>query len=250
MQQRRQKIAELVNAAGQISFSELRTAFPDVSEMTIRTDLKYLDEAGALIRIHGGAKSIEKVAGTDGLLSSRAVLHAEQKRLIAHKALSLLDKADSLFVDSGSTTTAFARIFPDRPCQIYTSGLTCATEFARLAQPSVHMLGGRLNRYSLSVAGSCSLLEISICRFDLCFIGATAFEPGFGFCCETEEDCLLKQAAIRQSSSVVLLIDSSKIGHTATHQICTAADVDVVVSDDQLTEEQRAYFSDASVVIL
>ena len=62
MQQRRQKITELVNREGQITFARLKEAFPDMSEMTLRTDLKCLDEAGAIIRIHGGAKSIESCA--------------------------------------------------------------------------------------------------------------------------------------------------------------------------------------------
>ena len=37
-------------------------------------------------------------------------------------------------MDSGSTTTAFARIFPDRPCQIYTSGLEALIDQALILE--------------------------------------------------------------------------------------------------------------------
>ena len=45
MEQRRNQIVELVNRKGSISFAQLKEAFPSVSEMTLRADLKALDEA-------------------------------------------------------------------------------------------------------------------------------------------------------------------------------------------------------------
>ena len=64
MEQRRNQIVELVNRKGSISFAQLKEAFPSVSEMTLRTDLKALDEARRVVRVHGGAKSVEQVVGT------------------------------------------------------------------------------------------------------------------------------------------------------------------------------------------
>ena len=90
MQKRRQKITEIVNREGRITFAHLKESFPDISEMTLRTDLKYLDETGAIIRVHGGAKSIDTVAGTDGYLSQRIVRNQERKLQIAQKAVALM----------------------------------------------------------------------------------------------------------------------------------------------------------------
>ena len=55
MQQRRKEIVEFVNQCGTVRFSQLKERFPQVSEMTLRTDLKALDEARKLVRVHGGA---------------------------------------------------------------------------------------------------------------------------------------------------------------------------------------------------
>ena len=43
MEQRRNRIVDLINARGTVSFRELKAEFPQVSEMTLRTDLKALD---------------------------------------------------------------------------------------------------------------------------------------------------------------------------------------------------------------
>ena len=54
MEQRRNAIVELVNREGSLSFVQLKEAFPSVSEMTLRTDLKALDQARRVVRVHGG----------------------------------------------------------------------------------------------------------------------------------------------------------------------------------------------------
>ena len=126
MEQRRNQIVELVNRKGSISFAQLKEAFPSVSEMTLRTDLKALDEARRVVRVHGGVKSVEQVVGTDDLLSRRSARNAEAKQIIAEKATALLRPNTTLFLDSGSTATAVARCIPDQPMLIYTSGLSKA----------------------------------------------------------------------------------------------------------------------------
>lgn len=250
MQQRRQKIVEFVNREGQITFAMLKAAFPGTSEMTLRTDLKYLDDTGAIVRIHGGAKSLETVAGTDGFLSMRTMRNQDRKQQIARKAVTLLDTHSSVFLDSGSTTTLLARHMPDAPRQIFTSGLSCATEMAKLTQPAIHVIGGNLNRYSLSVSGSHSVIELQSYNFDICFLGVTSFHPELGFCCEGQEDCVLKQTALSRSAYTVALVDSTKIGRKNACCICPPNGVDVVVTDDALPESQKRSWEAQGVKVI
>ena len=65
MEERRRRIVELVNTMGNVSFAQLKERFSDVSEMTLRTDLKYLDETHQILRVYGGAKSVYSVIGSD-----------------------------------------------------------------------------------------------------------------------------------------------------------------------------------------
>lgn len=141
MEQRRNAIVELVNREGSLSFVQLKKAFPSVSEMTLRTDLKALDQARRVVRVHGGVKSVEVVVGTDDQFGRRTARNASEKQIIAEKAAALLRPNTTVFLDSGSTATAVARCVPDEPMLIFTSGLTCAIELARLEKPKVSIPG-------------------------------------------------------------------------------------------------------------
>lgn len=236
MEARRNAIVELINERGTVSFSQLKEAFSQVSEMTLRTDLKLLDESKRIVRIHGGAKSVQVVVGTDDYLSKRAVRNIAGKQRIAEKALSLLRPDTTIFVDSGSTTTMFARQFPDQSNLIYTTGLSCATELANLTRPTVMLPGGRLNRYSQSVYGITAVRELERVNFSQTFLGVTSYSADTGFTCGSNEEAILKQTAIRQAEQVIVLIDSSKVGTRSTFCICDLSQIDMVVSDDHLPE--------------
>ena len=89
----------------------------------------------------GGAKSVQVIIGTDDFLNRKSVRNIPQKQKIAEKALALLRPDTTVYVDSGSTTTMFARQFPDQSNLIYTTGLSCATELAGLSRPTVMIPG-------------------------------------------------------------------------------------------------------------
>ena len=237
MEQRRRAVVELVTAKGSVSFAQLKEAFPNVSDMTLRTDLKALDQARRLVRVHGGAKSVEVVVGTDDLLGRRTARNAEAKQRIAQKAVELLHPNTAFFLDSGSTTTAVARLLPDEPYLIYTSGLSCAIELARLAAPRVYLPGGALNRYSMSVCGVQSMNDLQRVNFDLMLLGVTSYSPEAGFSCNVEEEAQLKRVVMQRSERVAVLMDSSKLGLKSTFTICSLPEVDLVISDGSLPEE-------------
>lgn len=236
METRRNAIVELINENGTVSFSQIKDAFPNVSEMTLRTDLKLLDEAKRIVRIHGGAKSVQVVIGTDDYLSKRSVRNISAKQRIAEKAISLLRPDTTVFVDSGSTTTMLARQFPDQSNLIYTTGLSCATELANLTKPTVMIPGGRLNRYSQSVYGISAIKEIERVNFSQTFLGVNSYNSSTGFTCGINDEAILKQTAIHQSEQTIVLMDSSKLGVKTTFCICDLADIDIVVPDGNLPE--------------
>ncbi len=237
METRRNTIVELINENGTVTFSQLKKAFPNVSEMTLRTDLKLLDEAKKIVRIHGGAKSVQVVIGTDDYLSNRSVRNIPAKQKVAEKALSLIRRDTTVFLDSGSTATLMARQFPDQSNLIYTTGLSCATELANLSSPTVMLPGGRLNRYSQSVYGILAVKELERVNFSQTFLGVTGYSSSAGFTCGSNEEAILKMTAIEQSEQTIVLMDSSKIGMKSTFCICGLEKVDVVVSDGNLPEE-------------
>lgn len=250
METRRKQIEELVNQQEYVRFSQIKEHFPNVSEMTLRTDLKELDKEKKIVRIHGGAKSVQLVIGTDDFLNRRAVRNLPQKEEIARKAKRLIVPDTAIFLDSGSTTTALAHIFPNQSNLIYTTGLSCATELANLSEPSVHLPGGKLNRYSISVYGTSVVKELELVNFYQTFLGVMSYESQTGFTCGNSEEAILKRTAIRQSEQVIVLMDSLKLGVKGTYSICGLEDVDILVSDDQLPEDFKAECKKHNVAVI
>lgn len=249
MEQRRNAIVDLVNQSGNISFAQLKKKFPQISEMTLRTDLKALDEAKRIVRVHGGAKSVDVVIGTDDMLSRRLVRNIEAKQLIAQKALGFIRKDTTIFLDSGSTTTALASNMPDQSNLIYTNSLTCAAELSRLREPAVHMMGGTMNRYSMSVCGVHTIQGVLRINFDQVFMGVTGYCDQTGFTCGVDEEAVLKKAVMNQAGQRIVLMDSSKVGVKSTYSICGLKDVDVIISDGSLPGEFQEVCRDYKIQI-
>lgn len=250
MEQRRRAIVDFINEKGNISFAQLEKKFPDVSQMTLRTDLKYLDEGKQIVRIHGGARSVEVVLGTDDYIGRRSVRNVEEKKSIAEKVLPFIKPNLTIYLDSGSTTTELAKCWPDQPNFIFTSGLDCALELSKLHMPTVFLLGGELNKYSKSVSGEWAVDTVRTVNFDLAVLGVTSYATDSGFSCGALMEASLKQAVLRQSAEKILLMDSSKTDKKSTFHVCSLQEGNIVVSDRNISKDFQIECKKAGVQLL
>ena len=99
VESRRSAIVAYINEKGEVTFAQLKEAFPNVSDMTLRTDLKNLDDNKRIVRIHGGARSVDVVFGTDDFLSRRSIRNVDAKKAIIMKAKELIGPGTSIFLD-------------------------------------------------------------------------------------------------------------------------------------------------------
>lgn len=250
MEQRRSAIVDFVNEKGNITFAQLEKRFPDVSQMTLRTDLKFLDEAKQIVRIYGGAKSVEVVLGTDDYIGRRSVRNVEEKASIAEKVLPFIKPNITIYLDSGSTATTLAKIWPDQPDFIFTSSLDCVMELSKLQQPTVFLLGGEVNKYSRSVCGAWAVDTAKTINFDLALMGVTSYSSDVGFSCGVLMESYLKQAVLQRSAEKILLMDSSKTDKKSTFHVCSLEEASIVVSDQNISEEFQIECKKAGVQLL
>ena len=236
MEERRNAIVSFVNEKGNITFSQLKEEFPDVSEMTLRTDLKTLDAENRIVRVHGGAKSVDIVLGTDDLFGRRTVRNVEAKQEIVRKALEFVRPNTTIFLDSGSTTTMLAENWPDQPNFIFTNSLTCAMALSKLKQPKVFMPSGELNEFSLSLCGLETIESLKRISFDTVFIGVTSYDTSNGMSCGVLAETQMKRILLEQDATRIILMDTSKIGKKSTFQIGGLENVDVVITEDPSNE--------------
>ena len=250
MDERRESIVEFINSEGSVTFSQLKERYPEVSEMTLRTDLKVLDEDRRIIRVHGGAKSVGFAVGTDDLLVKRTSRRSSEKMLIARKAAGLIRPGHTIFIDSGSTTTALASVMEDMDVMVFTNSITVAAELARLENPICFLVGGRLNRYSMSTTGSRTIEVVRTLTFDQVFLGVTGYKRGEGFSCGSDDEAVFKRYIIERARDCMVLMDSSKEGRHSTFRVCDLQDVSTVISDGNLSADFCDACENTSTTIL
>lgn len=249
--ERQKVILEMVRAKGQADFQELKGCIPDASDITIRRDLEAMDKEKLLVRIRGGAKSLESIISTwEEAFPNRMQEHKEEKQSVAEKAVALIEAHQSVFLDSGSTATYLAEAIPDMELEIFTTGLTCAMELCGLQKARVQLIGGKANRNSYSTNGDVSVAQILPLRFHIAFLGATGYIPGRGFVTTVADDYILKRTIVQNSKKVVMILDSSKEGKEGTYLFAGLEDVDVIAGDGQLSQKAKADFKKHHIVIL
>ena len=138
--ERRDAIKDILNTKGEVLLSELEEVFPDCSTMTLRRDLKYLEDNGFVKRIRGGAVALSRLSmSAEDVYSFRALDNITAKKLIAKKAIAHLENGRSLYLDSGTTIMQFAKDIPDDYITIITSGPNIALELIKKTQTQRHV---------------------------------------------------------------------------------------------------------------
>jgi len=231
---RKEKILKLLEEKGEIHLQSLKTLFPDVSTMTLRRDLISLEKEGHLIRTHGGAVSVKKfpiLSGEEDEYSIRASENKEAKMHIAEVAKKLIEKNRSIYFDAGSTIMCLAKILPDQDYTIITSGLNIGLELIKKKNISTVMLGGIVNRNTLSVSGPNALFTLDGINIDIAFMAASGFSLDTGFSVANIYEGELKKRIISNAKKVILLMDTSKIGKNMPFTYAKLSDIDIWVCE-------------------
>lgn len=251
MEKRRQAIVDLVEQMGEVSIKDLRELFPTVSEVTLRKDLRSLDEEKKLVRVHGGVKSILDIAGIGTSFSNRKSLHQIEKSLIGKKAAELLENTgSSIYISSGTTCAELAKNLPQRPMYVFTDGILVAMDVPATPDIYIELLGGTLDRNIMRLKGPMVLSALEELRFDWAFIGTPGFHPNLGFSCNTPIIAATMSKVIEHSNKVAVLMDSSKVNYAHTPRNIPLQAVDYVISDGNLPEDIVKVLEDNGITVL
>jgi len=226
-------ILDELNKKSEIRINELIALLPTVSEMTIRRDLDFLANKGCLLRTHGGAKHISAISNSPYDFQTRLMLNQACKSVIANQALSFIDDECSIFFDSGSTTLELAKIISNKKIHAITSAPNISMELLKNPDIQVILLGGVLNKSTVSVTGPMPLNYLDQLNIDIAFISASGFSLSNGFTNAYFDECNLKQKVISMAKHVVILLDISKINRVLPFTFATLKDIHTIVLNEK-----------------
>ena len=236
--ERRQWIGEMLREKAFVSLDELKNQFPDVSEMTLRRDIEYLEDRGEAIKVRGGARSTRSVtAQTDDPYLCRLNENIRSKILIAKAASAMLEVGRSIFVDSGSTVQQIVPFVPNERFTFTTTNPQTALELCRIGQPVVNLVGGRLDRDYQTVSGMQAMKFMEDINIDIALLCPSGLSAESGFTGGNYNECQLKREVIKKARTSVMLIDSSKFDRTLPYTFCNLSDVDCLICDAPLPDK-------------
>jgi DeoR/GlpR family transcriptional regulator of sugar metabolism len=253
--QRRRDILKVIAVEGASSILELSQKY-GVSEMTIRRDLKTLEEEGQLQYTYGGAVAlVNKPFQSETDYQAKAALNTDTKtRIAAYAAEHFVEHNDIIVLEPGTTVTGMVPFLAGKEhLTVVTNGLHTTNALQSLLKnATVICTGGILRDISFTFVGPVAE------GFFQQFYARKLFLSGIGFTLEaglTDPqmiDTQVKKAMIAHSDQVIVLVDSSKFGVKSFTPVMQAHEIDVLITDDgapaAYVDELRAMGVDVHIV--
>ncbi|GAA4436266.1 transcriptional repressor AgaR [Ravibacter arvi] len=247
--ERHQYILGQLQRSGRVSIQELCEQI-QVSGVTIRKDLKLLEERNLLFRTHGGA-SLQNPYALERPIQEKQFINALEKKQIALATCTLLANHDALMIGSGTTVFEFARnLVPNNPITVITPALKVALELSERKNVEVLQLGGIIRQNSSSVAGAFAEYMLATVSCGILFLGVDGIDLEFGFTISNLTEAGLNQKMIESAQSVAILADHTKFGKRGIAKICDFDAVHYVVTDSQTAPEAITSLEESGIKVI
>ncbi|MFC2016009.1 substrate-binding domain-containing protein [Chloroflexota bacterium] len=232
--ERRQRILDLLRERPGIRVPELAKPL-DVSEATIRNDLRALEKAGELTRVRGGAVVRDGRDFISASFGTRAKVNATAKKRIARWAADMVDDGDSVLLDSSSTVFHIAPFLLDRSnLTIITNGIEVAYALADNPTHTIILIGGVLRPDRALTVGYLGEKILESLHIKTAFVSCSGFSVDTGLTQVDIQEAQLKSRMIESAERVVALIDSTKFGKVDLTPFATAEQISHMLTDSDL----------------
>lgn len=224
-----------------------------VTKVTIRKDVKILESRGLLFKVHGSARLANPhIADRD--LVTKSSLNREAKQRIAERAAQMIEDNDAIMISAGSTTYALAEAIHEsmgaKTLNVVTPFLKVSALLNELENVKVEQLGGPVYKKSFATLGESASAELSSIVCSKFFLGVDGIDPDFGITTSTKEEAQLSHKMMESSSKTVVLADSSKFGQHGFGRIAGLEDVDIIITDTDVSPEMQKIAEEAGVELI
>jgi DeoR family galactitol utilization operon repressor len=242
LNERERTILDRLSTEGSVTVSALAQDL-GLSEVTIRGDLKDLEDKGWLNRTRGGAAPV-----MHRYILERQRERQEQKNAIARAAADLVQDGDVIMIEAGTTTALVARYLRGKRDVHIVSNSTLVFSYARMnPNLQITMTGGEFRRPTESLVGPIALETISRLNVRLAFVGTDGFTLERGITTHLMEGAEIVKAMKAHAETTVLVADSGKYGKTGFTSVLPLSDMDLILTDGELDDEAARNLAEAGI---
>ncbi|HET8778633.1 MAG TPA: DeoR/GlpR family DNA-binding transcription regulator [Agromyces sp.] len=227
--ERRQVILSTLSVHGSASVSDLARMVRS-SEITVRRDLKALEESGQVLRHRGGA-SVGRSSMDEPSYREKAVVAAEEKLAMAALAAELVDDGDVIMLCAGTSTQALAQRLTRRRLMVATNSVLVANALFDAPDVEVFLLGGILRGNIRAVIGGEAEKAVARLRFHKVFLSGNGLTAANGLSTPNMHVASIDRAAVASAKQVVVLADHTKVGVDSMVQTVETEHIDTLVTD-------------------
>lgn len=205
-----------------------------ISEVTVRSDLEALQDAGLLRRVHGGA--VVTPPQPERTFEQSLGAQADEKRRIGEEAASLVTSGETVILDVGSTTAAVARALVGRAnltdIICFTNGLKTALELEpAIPRFTVVLTGGTLRPLQHSLVDPLAGSVLEEIHADTVFLGCNGIDLEVGVTNVNLPEAEIKRRMVKAARRRIVVATGDKIGETSLAPLCTTEDVTTLITD-------------------
>ncbi|WCG22899.1 DeoR/GlpR family DNA-binding transcription regulator [Vagococcus lutrae] len=235
--ERLSKMIELVNSEGVISANKLMQLL-NVSDMTIRRDLEELDNAGKLVRVHGGAQSLNYQRIIELSHDEKKELNIREKIDAACKAAKYIKENETVFFGPGTTIEAIVDFIDVKELRIVTNSLSVFEKFQQKnAMYEIYLVGGSYRDKTRTFVGSIANEVLTNLKFDKAFIGVNGINETQVSTYNIEEGSSQK-IALNNSILKIIVADHYKFDKEDFYQFYPLSDIDLIITDDGIEKDK------------
>jgi len=245
--ERKQAIIDHISREGKVLLGDLSAAL-NVSEDTIRRDIKELSDEGLLKAVRGGA-----------ILHSPIPLHYRErehqdirhKEIIADKALKFIKDGQVIIFDAGTSALAVAARLPkELRITVVTNSFPVANILEDHPNAEVIFIGGRLYKFAFSTMGYEAIQSLKNIRADICFLGICSIDLNIGVTGLNYEDSQMKKTMVETSKHIIALSTFEKLDTAENYYICATNEINTIITDVDPAEGKLQHYTDAGIAVI
>lgn len=257
VEQRYQRIIDLMQADGSVRVSELKKNL-GVSPETIRRDLENMEQQGLIRRTRGGAflnMEVLQAGGNDKAVytpfGKRELENLESKMEIADFAVRFINEGESIALDSGTTSYELARVIKKRfrNLTVVTNSLAIANELSDAPGITLIVTGGVYRPEESAFASDMAGLIFSKLSINTFFLTTCGISVEKGVTYQRMDEIIVQEKMMEASEKTIVIADSSKLGINSLVKMCDINRVSFIITDSTAKPGQIAPFEDAGVMV-
>ena len=243
---RQRSIQELLRAHGSMTVRQLSTHF-DVSEATIRRDLKQLSGTAGLERMHGGVAFNED---DEPPVIVRRRENAAAKLALGRRAAEEVYDGATIFIAGGSTMACLAECLEDkRELTVITNAHNVASELAKAPGVSIIMTGGVLRKRDMSLIGPLAERVLHQMPLEAAFMSVHGVNADAGLTTLFAPEASTMRVVVDAAPRLVVVVEAYKVGRVQPIALGPATAADLLITDADPDSDDVARLAAAGVAV-